>query len=228
MWGTYVNTVAIVVGSCLGLMLRKGIPDRYNRTIIDALGLAVVIIGIRGALKSDALLIIIASLVLGSLIGEGIDIEGRLDAAGRWLERRLDKSGQGLSKGFVTASLIYCVGAMAIVGSLESGLAGNHQTLYAKSILDGIASVVLASTLGVGVLFSSISVLLYQGAITMGATFLKPLLTPPVVAQMSSVGGILITAIGINLLNLKKIKIGNMLPAIFFPLLFFAFQLLIS
>jgi uncharacterized membrane protein YqgA involved in biofilm formation len=130
-------------------------------------------------------------------------------------------SGEGFSAGFVTASLVYCVGAMAIVGSLESGLAGNHQTLYAKSALDGVASIIFASTLGIGVLFSSVSVLIYQGAITLTASLAGRFLTPEVVNEMSAVGGLLILAIGINLLEIRKLKIGNMLPALFVPLLYF-------
>ncbi len=228
MLGTYINTLAIVAGSLLGLLLRKGVPERFRRTVIDALGLAVILIGIKSSLKSDALLIIIVSLVIGSLIGEMVGVEARLEAVGRWLESKLDKSGGGLAKGFVTASLIYCVGAMAIVGSLESGLAANHQTLYAKSILDGIASVILASMLGIGVLFSSVSVLIYQGAITLCAVFVKPMLTETVILQMSAVGGILITAIGINLLEIKKIHVGNMLPAVFIPLLYYGIKMFVG
>jgi uncharacterized membrane protein YqgA involved in biofilm formation len=130
----------------------------------------------------------------------------------------LSKDSKGIAKGFVSTSLLYCVGAMAIVGAMESGLTGNHQTLYAKSILDGIGSVVFASTLGVGVLLSSISVFVYQGFITLTASFLKQFLLPDVVSQMSAVGGLLIMAIGISLMEIKKMKIGNMLPAIFIPL----------
>ncbi len=222
MLGTIVNTLAILIGSLIGLQLQKGVPDRFHQTMITAIGLVVIMIGIKGALKSDALLIVISSLMVGSLIGEWIDIESQLDKIGRWLESIFRKSGGNLAKGFVSASLIYCVGAMAIVGSLESGLSANHNTLFAKSILDGIASIILASTLGAGVMFSSISVLIYQGTITLCAELLKPFLTPEVVLQMSTVGGMLIMAIGLNLLEVKKIKVGNMLPAIFIPLVFFA------
>jgi uncharacterized membrane protein YqgA involved in biofilm formation len=220
MLGTIVNTLAIIAGSLIGLLFKGGIPQAFSRTIMHAIGLAVVLIGLKGALQSDAILLIIISLAIGSLIGEMLRIEDRLESLGQWLGRCLSKNDSSIAQGFVTASLIYCVGAMAIVGSMESGLSGAHQTLYAKSILDGIGSVLFASTMGIGVLFSAITVFVYQGMITLGASFLKQFLVPEVVAQMSAVGGLLIMAIGIGLLEIKKIKIGNMLPAIFVPLVF--------
>jgi len=161
-------------------------------------------------------------MALGSLIGEAMGIEDRIEAMGRRVEKRYSRSSNGgFAKGLVTASLVFCVGSMAIVGSLESGLTGSHETLFAKSLLDGITSVVFASTFGGGVIFSAVPVLVYQGAITLGASMLKPFLTGDVIAQMSGVGGLLIAAIGINMLEMARIKIGNMLPAIFLPLLYF-------
>jgi len=220
MLGTIVNTVAIIVGSLIGLLFKGGIPEKYSKTIMNAIGLAVILIGLKTALKTDDILIIIVSLAIGSIIGELLRIEDRLEQLGKWLGRLVSGDNESVAKGFVTASLIYCVGAMAIVGSLESGLSGNHQTLFAKSLLDGIGSILFASTLGIGVLFSAVSVFLYQGAITLAASTLKLFLTPAVVAQMSAVGGLLIMAIGLNLLEIKKLKIGNMLPAIFIPLIY--------
>ncbi|MBW2266047.1 MAG: DUF554 domain-containing protein [Deltaproteobacteria bacterium] len=223
MLGTIVNTLSIIVGSLVGLLLRGGIPERYSQIMMHAIGLAVVLIGLKTALETPAILVVILSLAIGSILGEFLRIEDRLEQFGDWLGRRLSKDSKGVAKGFVSTSLLYCVGAMAIVGAMESGLTGNHQTLYAKSILDGIGSVVFASTLGIGVLFSSVSVFVYQGFITLTASFLKQFLLPDVVSQMSAVGGLLIMAIGISLLEIKKIKIGNMLPAIFIPL---AYQML--
>jgi len=220
MLGTIVNTVAIIAGSLIGLLFKGSIPEKYGKTIMHAIGLAVILIGLKTALKTDDILIIIISLALGSVMGELLRIEDRLEQLGKGLGRLLPGDNDGVAKGFVTASLVYCVGAMAIVGALESGLSGNHQTLFAKSLLDGIGSILFASTLGIGVLFSALSVFFYQGAITMAASTLKPFLTPGVVAQMSAVGGLLILAIGINLLEIKKLKIGNMLPAIFIPLIY--------
>jgi len=220
MLGTIVNTVAIIAGSLIGLFFKGGIPEKYSKTIMHAIGLAVILIGLKTALKTDDILIIIISLTIGSVMGELLCIEDRLEQLGKGLGRLLPGDNDGVAKGFVTASLIYCVGAMAIVGALESGLSGNHQTLFAKSLLDGIGSILFAATLGIGVLFSALSVFLYQGAITLAASTLKPFLIPGVVAQMSAVGGLLILAIGINLLEIKKLKIGNMLPAIFVPLIY--------
>jgi len=215
--GTIVNAIAIIAGSLAGLVFRKGIPARYNATSMQAIGLAVILIGLRSAFKSDDLLLIIVCLAIGSLLGEWAAIEARLEAAGRWFESRFAGTGSGFARGFVTATLVYCVGSMAIVGAMESGLTGNHQTLYAKSMLDGITAVVFTAAMGVGVMLSAISVFIYQGLITGGALMLKPLLVPVVVNQMSAVGGLLILGLGINLLEIRKISVGNMLPAIFLP-----------
>ncbi|MBC8432179.1 MAG: DUF554 domain-containing protein [Desulfobacterales bacterium] len=221
MLGTIVNTLAIGAGSLIGLLLKGGIPRKYSVTMMQAISLAVILIGLQMAFKSNQILVVIFSLAVGSVVGEFLSIEARLDALGRRLEARFSKNGQGISHGFVVASLVFCVGSMAIVGSLESGLTGNHQTLFAKSALDGIASIIFASTLGLGVLFSSLSVFVYQGLITISASMIKTFLTPEVIGQMSSVGGLLIVAIGINLLEIKKIHVGNMLPAVFMPLVYF-------
>lgn len=221
MLGTIVNTLAIIAGSLLGLLFRGGIPQNFNQTIMQSIGLAVLLIGMQSALKGDDILLIIFSLAIGSLLGELLKIEARLDSFGQMLQRRFATSGDGLSQGFVTTSLIFCVGSMAIVGSLESGLTANHQTLFAKSVLDGIASIIFAASFGIGVMFSAGSVFLYQGALTMSAVLLKPFLTAEVVSQMSAVGGLLIMAIGFNLLGFKRLAAGNMLPAIFMPLVYF-------
>ena len=220
MLGTIVNTVAVIAGSLIGLLFKGSISEKYSKTIMHAIGLAVILIGLKTALEADNILLIIISLAMGSVIGELLCIEDRLERLGNSLGRLVPGNSEGIAKGFVTASLVYCVGAMAIVGSLESGLSGNHQILYAKSLLDGIGSILFASTLGVGVLFSAASVFIYQGAITLTASILKQFLIPGVVVQMSAVGGLLIMGIGINLLEIKKLKIGNMLPAIFIPLIY--------
>jgi hypothetical protein len=218
--GTFVNAAAIVAGGGVGLVLRGGIPSRYSTTVMQALSLAVMLIGVSNALKTQRILLVIVCLAVGSVLGEWLRIEDRLETAGKWLQSRFAAGGDGFSRGFVTTSLIFCVGALAIVGSLESGLAGDHRTLFAKSLLDGIASVVFASTMGLGVLFSSVSVLVYQGAITLSASFVSRFLTPEVINEMSAVGGLLIAAIGFNMLEVRRIRVGNMLPAIFLPLLY--------
>ena len=220
MLGTIVNTLSIIIGSLIGLFFKGKIPEKYSQTIMHGIGLAVVLIGVKTALKTDAILIVIISLALGSFFGELLRIEDKLDQFGNWIGSRLSNDSAKISKGFVSTSLLYCVGAMAIVGSMESGLTGNHQILFAKSILDGIGSVLFAATLGVGVLFSAASVFIYQGLLTLTASSIKHFLLPEVVSQMSAVGGLLILAIGIGLLEIRKIKIGNMLPAIFIPLVY--------
>ena len=221
MLGNIVNAGAIIAGALLGLLCRGGIPEKYNKTVVHAVSLSVLVIGIRGAMKSDALLVIILSLALGSLLGEMLKIEDRLVTLGKLLEKRFAGDDEGFYKGFVTATLLFCVGSMGIVGALESGLAGDHQTLFAKSALDGIFSIILGSSMGLGVLFSAFPVLIYQGSITLAAVFIKPYLQPDVVAQMSAVGGVLIMAIGFNFVANSKIRIGSMIPAVFLPLLWY-------
>lgn len=227
MLGTVVNAIAIICGSLLGMLLRKGLPERYKEIVISGISLCVVLIGVKSALSSDSMMVIIFSVIIGALIGEYLDIEKRLEQLGKFLERKVaSKAGDtsSVARGFVTASLIYCVGSMAIVGSLESGLTGNHQTLFAKSILDGVSSIIFASTMGIGVLFSSIAVFVYQGLITVTAIFMKNFLVPEAISQMTSVGGLLIMAIGMNMLKMTNIKIGNLLPGIFIPLIWFALR----
>lgn len=231
MLGTIVNVIAIICGSLLGLLFRKGIPDNYKEIIMSGIGLSVILIGVKSALSSDQLLIVIFSVIIGAGIGELLKIEAKLESLGSYFERRLaSKSSDtgSFARGFVTASLVFCVGSMAIVGALESGLTGNHQTLFAKSILDGVTSLIFASSLGIGVLFSGVAVFLYQGAITLTAVFMKNLLVAETISQMTSVGGLLILAIGLNLLGITKIRVGNLLPGIFLPLLYFAICTLLA
>ena len=227
MLGTLVNCAAIVAGSLLGLLFKNGIPEKYNKTVMQAVALAVMLVGLRSALACDDLMMIIVSVCLGALAGEWIGIEARLKQLGDFLESKMAKDNNGFSAGFVTASLLYCVGSMAIVGSLESGLAGNHATLFAKAFLDGTISIILTSSLGFGVMFSAVPVFIYQGGITLAASVMKPLLIPSVVAQMSGVGGLLILGLGLNMIREQKIKVGNMLPGIFIPLVYYLFQTLI-
>jgi len=227
MLGTIVNAVAIIAGSITGLLFSRGIPEHYKVTVQNGVGLSVVMIGVKSALVADNLLVVIISIVAGALCGEIARIENRLEQLGTYLETIVAGKNGGntdntFAKGFVTASLVFCVGSMAIVGSLESGLTGNHQTLFAKSVLDGVTSIIFASTMGLGVIFSAVAVFLYQGAITLTAVFMKGFLVPATVQEMTSTGGLLILAIGLNMLGMTRIRVGNMLPAIFMPLLYFA------
>jgi uncharacterized membrane protein YqgA involved in biofilm formation len=223
MWGIIVNTLAILVGSAVGNLLKGGISDRFRDIIMQGLGLSVCIIGIQGAVKTSNILIVIISLIIGGTLGEWWQIENGLDKLGKWVQDRFGKNGGNtFSEGFVTASLMYCVGAMAIVGSLESGLKGENATLFAKSTLDGVSAVIFSSTMGLGVAFAAFSVLVYQGFIVLTSSFLKGYLSQPVINEMSAVGGILILAIGFGMLGLRKFKVGNLLPSVFVPVFYFS------
>lgn len=231
MLGTIVNALAIIIGSLLGLLLNKGIAENYKNIVMSGVGLSVVLIGLKSALTSDSLMVVIFSIVIGAVIGEFLKIEEKLERLGNYLEQKVaSKSSEqsSFARGFVTASLVFCVGSMAIVGSLESGLTGTHQTLFAKSVLDGVTSIIFASTLGLGVLFSSLAVFVYQGLITLLAVFLKGYLVAETISQMTSVGGLLILAIGFNMLKITSIRVGNLLPGIFLPLLYFSLQRLFT
>jgi uncharacterized membrane protein YqgA involved in biofilm formation len=220
MLGTFVNTFAIIVGSLIGLAFSRFLPTKITNTLIHGVAFAVMLIGLKMAWKENNFIILICSLAFGGVIGELIRIEDRINGLGKWLEERFLRPGSSISKGFVTTTLLYCVGPMALVGSLESGLTGNHDTLFAKSVLDGLGSIIFSASLGIGVLFSAVSVFFYQGCITMSASFLKPFLTGAVISQMSAVGGLLIVAMGFNMLDMVKIKVANLLPAIFLPLVY--------
>jgi len=221
MLGTIVNSFSILIGGLIGSQVKNNISTKYNETIMKSIGLAVILIGLKDAILCEDILMLIISLTIGSFIGEFIGIENKLNNLGLWLEKRFSNNKGGIANGFVTASLVYCVGAMSIMGSLESGISNNHTILYAKSLLDGISSVIFASSLGIGVIFSSVSVFLYQGTITLTASYMKQFLILSVINEMSAIGGLLIVAIGLNMLEIKKIRVGNMLPSIFIPLIYY-------
>lgn len=218
--GTYVNTLAIIVGGGIGLLLNKGLSEKLANAVMNALALCVLAIGISGMLEGENILISILAMVAGVLLGETLDLDKRVHQLGHLIERKVSTPGSqvSISEGFVTASLLVCVGAMAIVGSLQSGLAGNHDTLYTKALIDGIAAIVMASSLGVGVLFSGVMVLIYQGSITYFASYLAPLLTDTVINEMTAVGSILLIGLALNMLKVTDLKIMNYAPAIFFPI----------
>jgi len=227
MLGTIVNSLAIVAGSLLGLLFSRGIAENYKEIILSGVGLSVLLIGMKSALVSNDMMVVIFSVILGALLGEALKIEKKLEGLGMFLERKISaksNDSRSFARGFVTASLVFCVGSMAIIGSLESGLTGNHQTLFAKSVLDGVTSVIFASTMGLGVMFSAVAVLFYQGLITLTAVFMKNFLVPETIEQMTSVGGLLIMAIGFNMLKITTIRVGNLIPAIFLPLVYFALR----
>lgn len=221
MLGTIVNVIAITLGSVVGLLLTTRLRKDIAKSIQDAMSLAVIVIGVMSAVKMTMPLLVVISLAVGTLVGELIGIDNGLNKFAKKVDARF--SGGNFSKGFITASLVYCVGAMAIYGSIESGLSGNHETLYIKSTLDGVTSIIFASSLGIGVLFSAIPVFLYQGGITLLASLLSPLLSDAVIINMSAIGGILIIGIGLNILGVTKIKLANMIPALFIPIIYFLF-----
>lgn len=218
MKGTLVNVAAVVVGSGLGLVLKRGIPEKYQNTIMHGMALAVGVIGLQMAFKTENILIVILGLAAGAIIGEALNIDGGLNQVGDWLSDKLGGKGKpgqsNIGHGFVTASLVYCIGAMAVVGAIQDGLTGDTSTLYAKSLLDGITSVVFASSMGIGVTFSSLSILVYQGSITLLAGFFSSVLSDRVITELTATGGILIVGVSILMLEIKKIKLANLLPAI--------------
>lgn len=226
MLGTLVNTAAVLVGSCIGLLFRKGLPERFGQVIMKGLGLCVMYIGIKGALKGENEIIAILSIAVGAVIGELLRLDERLEKLGGWIERKCKKREDdktSVTEGFVSASLLFCVGAMTILGSLESGISGDHSTLFLKSILDFTCSIIYASTLGYGVIFSAATVLVIQGSITLLAGWIAPVLTETVILEMSCVGSILIIGLALNMLGITKLKTMNYVPAIFLPLLFCLF-----
>lgn len=219
--GAIVNTICVILGAGLGLLIKKGLSEQLNDSIMKGVSLCVVIIGLQGALKVDNVMLMIIAIVLGAIIGESLNIEKAMEGLSYKLEHIFFKDAEDsqFAQGFLSAMMIFCVGAMAIVGSLESGLLGNHTTLYSKGMLDGIVAVLLASTQGIGVLFSAFAVLVYEGSMTILATLIGPYLSTEVIAAMSAIGNVLLFALGANMLGITKIRVMNYIPAVFLPIL---------
>ncbi|MBS3886945.1 MAG: DUF554 domain-containing protein [Dethiobacter sp.] len=211
--GTAVNGAAIVTGGVLGALLGNRIPERIKQRVLQGIALSVLLIGIKMALETQNMLVVVFSLVIGGIVGELLGIDAWLRRVGDWLELRASQSGSGVAQSFVFATLLYGVGSMAVMGALESGLLGQHQILYVKAILDGTTSVALAASMGIGVSLSAVPVVLYQGSIALAAGSLQPFLGANVVGELSGVGGLLILAVGLNMLELQEIKVANFLPA---------------
>lgn len=231
MLGPIVNGVVIILCSLIGLLLSKLMGkmdlERFQEIIMKALGLAVIYIGLSGAFDNKRILTLIFSLVVGAILGELIDIDKRMTSLGRWTEKKMGFSGGNFTKGFVAASILYCTGSMAIVGAMESGLSGNHEMLFAKSILDGVVAIIFTYEMGIGVAFSAVPTFIYEGLIALGAISVKGWLTDEIITEMSAVGGLLIAAIGFNFLGVKEIKVANLVPAIFLPWVFIGIEGLI-
>ena len=228
MIATFINAGLILLGSILGLLFKRFISDRFTSVVTHALALCVMSIGISMAIKTADTLCVIICMVLGTLLGELLNIEKRLDGAGEFLRRKLIKNEDGNSRfteGFVNAALLFCVGAMAISGSIEAGLNHNYSIIVSKGVIDGVSSITFAATMGIGVMFSVIPLVIYQGAITLLAAVVGPYLPPEVITEMTAVGGIAIMGIAINMMGIPniKIRVGNMLPAIFLPIAYVPF-----
>ena len=222
--GACTNALAVLVGGTIGFIMKKGLPKKYADTIMHALSLFTFGMGIMFFLKSKEIMVLIISLILGTFLGEWIDIEKRLEGFGNNIQSKMKRVGGNFSEGFVTASLIFCVVSMAIMGAMQSGLAGNHEVLFAKTALDAMTSLIFASAMGIGVAFSSISVLIYEGGLSLAAAAVAPYLSNAVVDEMTAVGGVLLMGLSLSLLDIKKIKAGNMLPAIFLPIIIMFFM----
>ena len=228
--GVLVNTLTVIVGSSVGLLLKKQIPEKLTGAVMTAIGLCTVAIGITGIIKGENQLVMIISLVLGAIIGTLIDIDGKLSKLGDKLQKKNKKENaenSTFSQGFVTASLLFCVGAMTIVGSMNAGISGDNQMLYTKSVLDLISSSMLAASLGIGVMCAAGFVFVFQGALVALSMLLGSFLSDFAVAELICAGSVMITALGLNLLNITKIKVANLLPGlVFVPFVCMVFELI--
>ena len=220
--GAVVNFFLVILGTFLGLLFKKGLPERIQNVLMTGMAFCVFYIGVTGIFQEKAnILVIIACMAIGSVIGELIDLDKLVNKIGESIENKFNKNGSNLSiaKGFVSATLLFCVGAMTIVGSIDSGINGDNATLYSKSVIDCVAAMALTSSLGFGVIFASLSVLLIEGGLTLLATVVSPILTEYIISQMSVIGSLLIVALSLNMLGITKIKVMNFVPAILLPLI---------
>jgi len=218
MTGTLINAAAIVVGSLIGLLIKSRLGQRYIRIVFQAIGLFTLFLGISMSLKTDHLLLLVFSLVLGALTGEALKIDKAIEKVSDRLKKRLKTKNDHFSEGLLTSFLLFCMGAMTILGAIDEGIGNEPNLLLAKSVMDGFSSVALASALGVGVLFSVIPLILYQGGITLFAAYFQDYATEIYINELTAVGGILLLGLGLSILDIKKIKITNMIPALIYIL----------
>ena len=218
MIATIINALAILVGSLIGLFLRKGISERYQKIIFSAAGLTSLTIGIQMALKTSHILAFAIALILGGLVGTWLNIEGGIMSLGENLKQRFARNSEGSSfaLGFLNASVLYCAGAMAIIGSFKAGTEGDYSLILTKSVLDGFMSIIFAGAMGPGVAFSALSVLVYQGILTIASVWVKPFVTDVMLMELTGIGGALVIMIGLGLLDIKKFKTGDFLPSLIF------------
>ncbi|KGQ69514.1 hypothetical protein A1D23_02515 [Chelonobacter oris] len=222
--GVLVNAVLVILGGIIGSLLAARAKQHIIDSVLQGLGLCVLYVAVQNLIAGGNIFIIVLSIVCGAIIGEALKIDSKLTALGDWVQAKVNRGGRQLAiaEGFVNASLLFCVGAMGLVGSLESGLADNHETLYAKAVIDGMVSIAFASTMGIGVAFSAVSIVIYQGVIVLSASLISPYLSEQAITEMSCVGGLLILAIALNMLKITKIRVANF---IFAPLLAIVFSL---
>ena len=223
--GAIVNSAVIIIASLIGLVIGQRIPERFNTSIMQGIGLVVLTIGISGAIKGEDTLVLILSMVFGIIIGEMLKIDYRVNRLVNQLTTRMkhQENNNQISEAFLTATMLFCIGSLAIIGSLESGLTGDNSMLYMKSVLDGISSLLFSSTLGIGVMLSSVPVLIYQGGLILFAQLLAPLLNDAVILEMTTVGSVLLIGMGLNMLGITEFKIMNFVPAIFIPIIILSF-----
>lgn len=223
--GVIANSVGVSIGALIGIALKSKFPEKIIQNLMTGMGLCVTYVGISGSLKGHNTLVVIISMAIGGILGELISIEKRLEQFGKLLESfaKPKKNDGKIVEAFVNSTLFICVGAMAIVGSLQSGLSGDHQTLYAKALIDCIVVITMASTMGIGVLFSTLTVFVYEAAMTLSANYISIFLTQTVIDEVTCVGSILIMAIGFNMLGVSKLKISNLCLSPFIPIIIYAF-----
>lgn len=224
--GAVVNFVLVIIGSLLGLMFKKGIPERVRTTLMSGMALCVIYIGVTGLFeKNTNIIIIILSVAVGAVIGELVDLDRRINLLGERIETKFNKNGGNtkIADGFVTATLLFCVGAMSIVGSIDSGISGDNSTLYSKSVIDCVSAMAFTSSLGIGVMLSAFPVIILEGSVALLANVIFPVLTDEGIANMSVIGSLLIIALALNMLGLTKIKVMNYLPSMLLPLIVCAF-----
>lgn len=218
--GTAANCAAIVIGALLGVLFKRGLPEKWQQTMMSGIALCIVLIGVQMALKTNNIIIVIFSIALGAIAGEIADIEKWMTRLGEKMGAKLGGGDAGaaarIAEGFVSASILFCSGAMAILGSIQDGLAADHTTLFAKATLDGLIALILSANVGIGVLLSAASVGIYQGSITLLASAVGALLTDAMLLEITAAGGVMIMAIGTNMLHITKIRIGNLLPGMLF------------
>ena len=225
--GTIVNVLAIVAGGSLGLILNKNFPEKIKAIVFQAIGLFTIVIGLQMAIKTDNPLIMVFSLIIGGMIGESLNLEKKIDNISESIKLKLKIADNGFTQGIVTSFLLFCVGSMTIVGSINEGISGDRTLLLTKSILDGFSSIALASSFGIGVIFSAFPVLIFQGGLTLLASLFQNFINPQIIGQLTAVGGVLILGIGINLLGIKKINVINLLPSLVIVILITAVSMLI-